>query len=108
MLTWNEIKELQYDIKNRQTYEREYQVRKWYDKMLPTVDNIFSAFWLYLECNLAEKKSVKKSWECFVEDSKGTIIETWIKQMNGACCSDELKEYFNNKIRKQEDIVYAD
>lgn len=107
MLTWNEI----YKLNDRKAFEREYQVRKCYDRMLPTVDKLYDCFLLCAAANgyaNISKSGARVCWARLIEDSKGTIIETWIKQMNSACCSDELKEYFNNKIRKQEDIVYAD
>lgn len=111
MLTWEEIKELEYDMKNRQAYEREYRTRKTYDRLLPTVDKIYDCFLLCAEANGyadISKSGARVCWAKFVEDSKGTIIEEWIREMDSACCSDELKEYFNNKIRNQKEILYAD
>ncbi len=95
MLTWEEIRELQNEPARRFEYKHEYCVRKTYEKMLPMVENLFSAFWLYLKCYLTEKKSVNKCWKCFVEDNKNTVIAEWIGQMGSAICSDELKEHFN-------------
>lgn len=110
MMTWAEIKELSCGTNNRAVYEREYMLRKTYDKLLPMVDQLYDA---YLLCAVANgyndlaKSGASASWAVFVEDFKGTVVEEWINKMNGACCADELREYFRNKIRKQEEIVYA-
>lgn len=110
MLTWEEIKELECDMKNRQAYEREYRIRKTYDRLLPTVDKIYDVFSLYAwsnGCADIAKSGARKCWEHFVEENKGTVIEKWVLAMESAVCANELKQYFNDRIRNQKEIVYA-
>lgn len=100
MKEWKEIKALAH--KNRAEYEYEYRMRKTYEKLLPMVDNLYSAFVMFAWGNgyydLAEH-GANECWKAFCAENHNNIFADWIKEMEEAVCSLELKKYFNEKIK---------
>lgn len=106
MLSWEEIN----NIKDRKLYEQEYIIRKTYDKMLPKIDTLYSVFVIYAwgeGYNDIANNGARKCWCSFVEENKDNVIGKQIEDMQNAICSRELKEYFNNKIKNTNKIIYC-
>ncbi len=110
MLSWNEINELAYV--NRRKYEEEWNYRKCYENLLPTIDKLYDYFLLW--CwgkgfhNIAKQNS-KQLWEHFCIEEKledYNIIKDWIMLLEKSKCAKELQRYFNQKIKNTPPYVY--
>lgn len=101
MMTWKEINK----IEDRSAYERQYEVRKCYDKMTPIVDKIFTVFVFYAWSrgyyDIANN-GANECWHRFVKYAHGTAIEDMISEMMTSPCAEELKKYFNIKVKQQQ------
>lgn len=105
MMTWEEIKK----IKDRKVYEYEYSVRKSYERLVPTVDELYALFAIYAwskgYTDIA-KSGARKCWADFVAENNEKSIADMIAVLDNSLCGKELKEYFNDKIRNQKEIIY--
>lgn len=105
MLSWEEIKK----IDNRAIYEHEYSVRKSYERLLPIVDELYAIFAIYAwskgYTDIAKSGS-RKCWSDFVAENHEKSITDMIAVLDNNLCGDELKAYFNDKIRNQKEIIY--
>lgn len=105
MMTWEEINK----IKDRKVYEYEYSVRKSYERLVPIVDELYAVFAIYAWSkgyNDIAKSGARKCWADFVAENTEKYIADKIAVFENEVCGDDLKAYFNEKIKNQKEIVY--
>ena len=105
MMTWEEINK----IKDRKVYEYEYSVRKSYERLVPIVDELYAVFAIYAWSkgyNDIAKSGARKCWQEFVAENTEKSIADKIAILDNKVCGNELKTYFNEKIKTQKEIKY--